>query len=141
MATCRSINSLIERAMDIIHWIIKIVVMEIELHLAISELGLVLNRLKAFSLEAMQLTKEATSNVSLLDHFDKIMPAKKTHEVARMYTAVEEGVRKTGCSAVVDLGSGKGYLSQVMLKNIQYAFERTSFLGSFSSWQYSSIGR
>jgi len=62
----------------------------------------------------MHLTKEATDNVSLLDHFDKIMPAKKTHEVARMYTAVVEGARKTGCSAVVDLGSGKGYLSQAI---------------------------
>lgn len=81
--------------------------------LAISESGCLLNRLKASSLEAMHLTKEATDNVSLLDHFDKIMPAKKTHEVARMYTAVVEGARKTGCSAVVDLGSGKGYLSQV----------------------------
>ena len=30
-----------------------------------------------------------------------------------MYTSVEEGARVTGCSAVVDLGSGKGYLSQV----------------------------
>ena len=30
-----------------------------------------------------------------------------------MYTSVEEGARATGCSAVVDLGSGKGYLSQV----------------------------
>jgi len=62
----------------------------------------------------MHLTKEATSSVSLLDHFDKIMPAKKTHEVARMYTAVVEGSRKTNCSAVVDLGSGKGYLSQAV---------------------------
>ena len=82
-------------------------------HLAISESGSVLNRLRASSLEAMHLAIEASSNISLLDHFDKIMPAKKTHEVARMYTAVVEGARKTGCSAVVDLGSGKGYLSQV----------------------------
>ena len=59
------------------------------------------------------MTKEATGNVSLLDHFDKIMPAKKTHEVARMFTAVVEWSRKTNCSAVLDLGSGKGYLSQV----------------------------
>jgi len=77
-------------------------------------LGCLLTRLKASSLEAMHLTKEATGNVSLLDHFDKIMPAKKTHEVARMFTAVVEGARKTGCSAVVDLGSGKGYLSQAV---------------------------
>ena len=69
--------------------------------------------MKSSTLEAMHLTKEATGNVSLLEHFDKIMPAKKTHEVARMFTAVVEGSRKTSCSAVVDLGSGKGYLSQV----------------------------
>ena len=30
-----------------------------------------------------------------------------------MYTSVEEGALATACSAVVDLGSGKGYLSQV----------------------------
>ena len=30
----------------------------------------------------MHQSTEATGNVSLLDHFDKIMPAKKTHEVA-----------------------------------------------------------
>ena len=84
-----------------------------ERHLAISEPGCVFDRLKTSTLEAMHLTKEATSSVSLLDHFDKIMPAKKTHEVARMYTTVVEGSRKTNCSAVVDLGSGKGYLSQV----------------------------
>ena len=87
----------------------------------------------------MHLTKEATSSVSLLDHFDKIMPAKKTHEVARMYTAVVEGSRKTNCSAVVDLGSGKGYLSQVskcFRKTEIQLFRQFQLLETSRCWQW-----
>jgi len=47
-------------------------------------------------------------------HFDKIMPVKKTHEVERMSVVVNNLCINNDTNFLVDLGSGKAYLSQVM---------------------------
>jgi len=47
-------------------------------------------------------------------HFDKIMPAKKTHEVAEMSRLVYTLTQQNNANYLVDLGSGKAYLSQLM---------------------------
>jgi hypothetical protein len=74
--------------------------------------------LRDSSLESLGMVREEVelgpAAESLLDHFDKIMPAKKTHEVRSMFRLVTAGARAAGCSAVLDLGSGKGYLSHAL---------------------------
>ena len=52
----------------------------------------------------MHLTKEATSSVSLLDHFDKIMPEKKMHEVEKMSKVVRQLCNENDAHFIVDLG-------------------------------------
>jgi len=49
-----------------------------------------------------------------LQYFDKIMPPKKTHEVQLMSAVVRRLVANNNAQFLVDLGSGKAYLSQVM---------------------------
>ena len=59
-----------------------------------------------------------------------------------MYTSVEEGARATGCTAVVDLGSGKGYLSQVeVFVRTQEQKGKKWFSGSLGHEQSSCVGR
>lgn len=50
----------------------------------------------------------------LLEHFDKFMPEKKTHEVCAMATFVNNLTTFLGVDSLLDIGSGKGYLSQVL---------------------------
>ena len=53
-------------------------------------------------------------DINGLQHWDKIMAEKKTHEVERMSRFVKSLVNKHNISCLVDLGSGKAYLSQVI---------------------------
>ena len=90
-----------------------------------TRLGEVINDILAASPEAQDLltAKEALlpGNVnrdSVLRHFDRIMGEKKTHEVVEFGEFIAEfvGLRDGGGhnQTLVDLGSGKGYLSQIM---------------------------
>ena len=49
-----------------------------------------------------------------LEHWDRIMAEKKTHEVDRMSRFVKQLVSQHNICCLVDLGSGKAYLSQVI---------------------------
>ena len=54
------------------------------------------------------------SDESSLCNWDRIMTEKKTHEVDRMSQWISNSVSRQTLSSIVDLGSGKAYLSQVL---------------------------
>jgi len=65
-------------------------------------------------MEALCLVSEEDSETSMLDFWDKIMSEKKTHEVCQMTKFVSKKVKEKDIGCLVDLGSGKAYLSQVL---------------------------
>ena len=56
----------------------------------------------------------AAGNRELLSNFDRIMGEKKMHEVMVMSDAVSRMAATLDLGNVVDLGSGKGYLSGML---------------------------
>lgn len=54
------------------------------------------------------------SKSSILLHFDKFMSQKKMHEVLKMSEAVSQIRKQDNVARLVDVGSGKAYLSQVL---------------------------
>ena len=85
------------------------------------ELMSVVTRLRGCRMESLGIVSEVDTDlghgeedVSGLQHWDKIMAEKKTHEVERMSKFVKSLVNKHKISCLVDLGSGKAYLSQVI---------------------------
>ena len=84
------------------------------------ELMSVVSSLRGCRMESLGIVSEETDigheeeDVSGLQHWDKIMAEKKTHEVERMSRFVKSLVNKHNISCLIDLGSGKAYLSQVI---------------------------
>ena len=85
------------------------------------ELMSVVTRLRGCRMESLGIVSEVDTDlshgeedVSGLQHWDKIMAEKKTHEVERMSKFVKSLVSRHDISCLVDLGSGKAYLSQVI---------------------------
>ena len=78
----------------------------------------VLTNLRECRMENLDVVKQtnadAMDDVNGLEYWDKIMAAKKTHEVDEMSKLVYQEVKKNNIQSLVDLGSGKAYLSQVM---------------------------
>jgi hypothetical protein len=75
-----------------------------------------LDQLRNHSMEALGLVRDIKydEDPSMLEFWDKIMSEKKTHEVCEMTKFVARDVRDCDISCLVDLGSGKAYLSQVL---------------------------
>ena len=71
-------------------------------------------RMESLGIVSDEETDISHEDVSGLQHWDKIMAEKKTHEVERMSRFVKSLVNKHNISCLVDLGSGKAYLSQVI---------------------------
>ena len=83
------------------------------------ELMAVVTSLRECRMESLGIVSEEDirheeGNVSGLEHWDKIMAEKKTHEVDRMSRFVKRLVTQHNICCLVDLGSGKAYLSQVI---------------------------
>lgn len=85
------------------------------------ELSSVLTRLRGCRMESLGVVssdgtpgEEEEEDASGLQHWDRIMAEKKTHEVERMSRYVGKLVTRHNISCLVDLGSGKAYLSQVI---------------------------
>jgi len=53
-------------------------------------------------------------NTNILCHFDRFMSQKKMHEVLMLSETVSEICHKENVKSLVDVGSGKAYLSQVL---------------------------
>ena len=74
--------------------------------------------LRESRMEAMDLVSESEpgggAGLTSLTNWDKIMSAKKTHEVDQMSGYLSRLVSQHNISSLVDLGSGKAYLSQVL---------------------------
>ena len=74
--------------------------------------------LRERKMEAMDLVSEPGpdrgARLTSLTNWDKIMSAKKTHEVDQMSGYLSRLVSQHNISSLVDLGSGKAYLSQVL---------------------------
>lgn len=71
-------------------------------------------RMESLGIVSEDIISREEENVSGLEHWDKIMAEKKTHEVDRMSRFVKKLVTQHNISCLVDLGSGKAYLSQVI---------------------------
>ena len=80
------------------------------------QLNEILKKLRQHSLESLGLVtdEECDDDPGLLEFWDKIMSEKKTHEVCEMAKFVIHHVQKYNIESLVDLGSGKAYLSQVL---------------------------
>jgi len=57
---------------------------------------------------------------ALLAHVDRIMGLKKSHEVAAFAAFIDNWSRTSSVSTLVDMGSGKGYLGQIMSSLLGY---------------------
>ena len=83
-----------------------------------SNLVSVLSKLRECRMENLDIVSEISDddldNIKGLEYWDKIMAAKKTHEVDEMSKLVFQQVKKNNIQSLVDLGSGKAYLSQVL---------------------------
>merc|ERR1712228_172781 len=55
-----------------------------------------------------------SSSSNILCHFDRFMSQKKMHEVLMLSETVSEICRQESVTSLVDVGSGKAYLSQVL---------------------------
>merc|ERR1719228_1676077 len=75
-----------------------------------------LNLLREHTVEVLGLVVETKvdQDTSMLQFWDRIMPEKKTHEVCQMSKYVTRCVQEKDIDCLVDLGSGKAYLSQVL---------------------------
>eukprot|EP00092_Neocalanus_flemingeri_P028451 GFUD01030893.1.p1 GENE.GFUD01030893.1~~GFUD01030893.1.p1 ORF type:complete len:480 (+),score=169.01 GFUD01030893.1:127-1566(+) len=80
------------------------------------EVDSMLDQLRRHTLEVLDLVKDSNleMDTSMLEFWDKIMPEKKTHEVCQMSKLVIKSVKNNNIGCLVDLGSGKAYLSQVL---------------------------
>ena len=79
------------------------------------ELWSVLASLRENRMESLGIVSDyKIDSAEGLQHWDKIMAEKKTHEVERMSALVHHLVKQHDISCLVDLGSGKAYLSQVI---------------------------
>jgi len=80
------------------------------------QINSVLKKLRQHSLESLGLVTDiqCDEDPGLLEFWDKIMSEKKTHEVCEMSKFVMRYVQKYSIDCLVDLGSGKAYLSQVL---------------------------
>ena len=72
--------------------------------------GLTLEKLNATT----DLKHLCCEDPSLLAHFDSFMSEKKMHEVLKMSQCVAELCQSANVKCLVDVGSGKAYLSQVL---------------------------
>ena len=83
-------------------------------------LDALIQEMSAMTLEGLHVTtsKEqlllSSSYDTILSHFDQFMSQKKMHEVLMMSETVSEVCRLQNITCLVDVGSGKAYLSQVM---------------------------
>ena len=84
-------------------------------------LGKMVAGLKRHSLEELGLVKDWDTptddddyKIDTVEFLDKIMPEKKMHEVLLMSKFVSELSACHGVTSLVDMGSGKGYLSQLL---------------------------
>jgi len=83
-----------------------------------SNLDELLNEMSGLTLEQLNVTTDLDSlkseDPSLLAHFDTFMSEKKMHEVLKMSQCVTELCSSHNVKCLVDVGSGKAYLSQVL---------------------------
>jgi len=87
-----------------------------------SNLDDLLNEMSGLTLEQLNITTDLKSlkscceadDPSLLAHFDTFMSEKKMHEVLKMSQCVTELCTSHNVKCLVDVGSGKAYLSQVL---------------------------
>ena len=81
-------------------------------------LSSVVSELRQSRLEVLGLVTDTQAGpgtgLTSLSHWDKIMSGKKTHEVDQMSHYVSGCVSLHGVTCLVDLGSGKAYLSQLL---------------------------
>ena len=77
--------------------------------------------MSGLTLEQLNITTDLKSlksgkddDSSLLAHFDTFMSEKKMHEVLKMSQCVTELCTSHNVKCLVDVGSGKAYLSQVL---------------------------
>ena len=84
-------------------------------------LGAVIEELKQCRMENMNIATEHCeeeevngNGIKGLEYWDKIMAEKKTHEVEKMSKVIYQQVKNCQLSCLVDLGSGKAYLSQII---------------------------
>ena len=78
--------------------------------------------MSGLTLEQLNITTDLKSlkscceadDPSLLAHFDTFMSEKKMHEVLKMSQCVTELCSSHNVKCLVDVGSGKAYLSQVL---------------------------
>ena len=61
----------------------------------------------------MSCQRNPPASLPQLPHFDRFMGEKKMHEVVVLTDVVAKVCAALDVGALVDLGSGKGYLSQV----------------------------
>merc|ERR1719318_296854 len=80
--------------------------------------GDVVAGLRKHSLELLGLVREESpgksEDVDMLQFLDRIMPQKKMHEVCQMSKCVADLTSDHEVASLVDIGSGKGYLSQLL---------------------------
>ena len=91
------------------------------LYFSNSNLDELLNEMSGLTLEQLNITTDLKSlksgkddDSSLLAHFDTFMSEKKMHEVLKMSQCVTELCTSHNVKCLVDVGSGKAYLSQVL---------------------------
>ena len=80
--------------------------------------GDVVAGLRKHSLELLGLVREVSpgegEDVDMVQSLDRIMPQKKMHEVCQMSKFVADLTSAHEVASLVDIGSGKGYLSQLL---------------------------
>ena len=93
----------------------------LELPSSCPQLSSVISELRDCKLEHLGLLTELPQSLSdyteltSLSNWDKIMPPKKTHEVDLMSRFISNSLSdQHGVTSIVDLGSGKAYLSHVL---------------------------
>ena len=97
-----------------------------------SPLTVLLNELRQHTLESLDIVEDKDNmnknlasfqigqSIPCLSHFDKFMPDKKMHEVGVMNEIICQLCKKCNVDTLIDLGSGKAYLSQVLSASSQH---------------------
>lgn len=87
-----------------------------------SPVEVLIKQMSSLLLENLEVTTDVDEilpapnleSCSILSHFDKFMSQKKMHEVLKMSEAVSQMCKQDNVARLVDVGSGKAYLSQVV---------------------------
>ena len=86
----------------------------------------IINKLRKHTLESLNIVENTESllqrlsafkngnNITSLKHFDRFMSDKKMHEVEIMSETISYFCEEKNVGTLIDLGSGKAYLSQVL---------------------------